>query len=76
MLKNSRAPYKCEQIANNQKTSKKKRKNEKTEKTKKTIAGHIGLQTIFACSSKKAASGIFSRRACCALSASALARVF
>ena len=35
MLKNSRAPYKCEQIANNQETATKKRKkNEKTEKTK------------------------------------------
>ena len=34
MLKNSRAPYKCEQIANNQETAKKTQKNEKTKKTK------------------------------------------
>ena len=56
MLKNSRAPQKCERTANNQKTLQKTQKTEKLKKQKKMITGHIDLQTIFARSLRKAGS--------------------
>ena len=59
MLKNSRAPYKCEQIANNQETATKNAKKTRKPKKQKMITCHIDLRLFSHVAQKRLGPGFW-----------------